>query len=377
VKDCSKDIVVSKPEDFDEDKSLKNFEKIYGAIIEAGTKELKKLLTEDKINGPTYAGMVDDLTKRAISSAIDFSTKESPADMAIKSAEIQLSKYKIELTKAQLCSACEDCNLKKAQIDEIRDNIKNNDLLTQSKIRLETETIEEIKDKIKNNDLLTKSKIALETATIEEIGKESIRKDTTTEDNTSLTESKISVDTASVNEMEKESTRKDTITEKDSKIKERQEELYRRQTEGFTDNLKTRMFEIQMNSWATMFSSGLLENIPTIINDQEASLLYSKISEQYDLDSTTLSRWDQHITATEISNGKTKVTWGKVTQATAYLLYARSENGEISGYPKSVNANGEETISINGADKLFTFKVVAFNDNKRVIRTTSTQIRTV
>jgi len=60
-----------------------------------------------------------------------------------------------------------------------------------------------------------------------------------------------------------------------------QEELYQRQIEGFDDDLRRKMLDIQMNSWAMMFSSGLLQNekdmdtaIPSFIKNDEVTALY-------------------------------------------------------------------------------------------------------
>ena len=59
-----------------------------------------------------------------------------------------------------------------------------------------------------------------------------------------------------------------------------QEALTVRQTEGFDDNLRQKMLEIQMNTWAMMFSSGLLTETPDIITSDEVSDLYCFMKEQ-------------------------------------------------------------------------------------------------
>ena len=64
-----------------------------------------------------------------------------------------------------------------------------------------------------------------------------------------------------------------------------QEALTVRQTEGFDDNLRQKMLEIQMNTWAMMFSSGLLTETPDIITSDEVSDLYCFMKEQV-LDAT-------------------------------------------------------------------------------------------
>jgi len=48
-----------------------------------------------------------------------------------------------------------------------------------------------------------------------------------------------------------------------------------RQRQGFDDNFKFKMFDSQMNAWAMMFSSGMLEDKPSIVSNDEVSSLYS------------------------------------------------------------------------------------------------------
>lgn len=68
--------------------------------------------------------------------------------------------------------------------------------------------------------------------------------------------------------------------EKDLKMKEEQTKLYQRQREGFDDNKYQKLLETQMNSWALMFSSGLLTEKPSIITSDQASLLYDTLKPQ-------------------------------------------------------------------------------------------------
>ena len=53
-----------------------------------------------------------------------------------------------------------------------------------------------------------------------------------------------------------------------------------RQEEGFDDDLRRKMLDIQMNTWAMMFSSGLLTEVPEIISSDEVSDLYCFMKEQ-------------------------------------------------------------------------------------------------
>jgi len=61
----------------------------------------------------------------------------------------------------------------------------------------------------------------------------------------------------------------------DAPAKEAQTKLYDRQREGFDDDLRRKMLDIQMNSWAMMFSSGLLTDKPGVIANDEVSSLYN------------------------------------------------------------------------------------------------------
>ena len=62
---------------------------------------------------------------------------------------------------------------------------------------------------------------------------------------------------------------------KDEDLKQANIDLLNRQKEGFDDNKYQKLFEAQMNAWALMFSSGLLETKPEIISNDSASALYN------------------------------------------------------------------------------------------------------
>ena len=64
---------------------------------------------------------------------------------------------------------------------------------------------------------------------------------------------------------------------KDLEVKQANIDLLNRQREGFDDNKYQKLFEAQMNAWALMFSSGLLETKPKIINDDSVSTLYNTL----------------------------------------------------------------------------------------------------
>jgi hypothetical protein len=58
--------------------------------------------------------------------------------------------------------------------------------------------------------------------------------------------------------------------------------LTNRQITGFDDNVKMKLTEMQMNAWSVMYSSGLLEAKPSIIEDDKLSGLYTGLSAQVD-----------------------------------------------------------------------------------------------
>ena len=64
---------------------------------------------------------------------------------------------------------------------------------------------------------------------------------------------------------------------KDEDLKQANIDLLNRQKEGFDDNKYQKLFEAQMNAWALMFSSGLLETKPSIISNDSASTLYNTL----------------------------------------------------------------------------------------------------
>lgn len=59
---------------------------------------------------------------------------------------------------------------------------------------------------------------------------------------------------------------------------EKQTDLYVRQTQGFDDNKYQKLFDSQIQSWAMMYSSGMLETVPTIIRNDKASELYNQLT---------------------------------------------------------------------------------------------------
>jgi len=66
--------------------------------------------------------------------------------------------------------------------------------------------------------------------------------------------------------------------EKDVAYKEAQTAFTIRQTEGFDDSRKQKMLDAQLNAWAMMFSSGLLDQVPSVINQCMVDGLYNMMA---------------------------------------------------------------------------------------------------
>jgi len=69
-------------------------------------------------------------------------------------------------------------------------------------------------------------------------------------------------------------------SKKQQELLDEQIAMTKRQTEGFDDNKEQKMLEAQLNAWAMMFSSGLLEDMPDIINSDEVTKLYCKMADE-------------------------------------------------------------------------------------------------
>lgn len=155
-------------------------------------------------------------------------------------------------------------------------------------------------------------------------------------------------------------------TPHDRMLKTAQASLYARQEQGFDDNLRQKLFETQMNSWAMMFSSGLLEYEPQVIKDQEATELYKEILASIGT-SSALGYWTQTLAASVPDGGSTTLSWGTVSGATLYTIYASTSEGMVTGFPKIVSAGGNTTCPITapaGVAVTYTFEIIATNGSE-------------
>lgn len=67
---------------------------------------------------------------------------------------------------------------------------------------------------------------------------------------------------------------------KDTEVKDAQIKFTERQTKGFNDNIKIKLFSAQLGTWGTMFSAGALSEKPKIISDDETSRLYDSFKSE-------------------------------------------------------------------------------------------------
>lgn len=70
------------------------------------------------------------------------------------------------------------------------------------------------------------------------------------------------------------------VKDEDIATAQEQQQLYSRQREGFDDDIRRKMLDIQMNTWGIMFSSGLLEEKPAMICDDAVTDLYAFMSDK-------------------------------------------------------------------------------------------------
>jgi len=70
------------------------------------------------------------------------------------------------------------------------------------------------------------------------------------------------------------------LARQDAALKEVQVRLTERQILGFDDNKKQKMLDTQMNAWGMMFSSGLLNQVPSVINGCWVDSLYTAMSNE-------------------------------------------------------------------------------------------------
>jgi len=70
-----------------------------------------------------------------------------------------------------------------------------------------------------------------------------------------------------------------TITQQHQQdLTDAQKEVALKQAKSFDQSIKLKLFKNQMDSWAMMFSSGMLEDKPDIIKNDQVSSLYNELN---------------------------------------------------------------------------------------------------
>lgn len=74
-------------------------------------------------------------------------------------------------------------------------------------------------------------------------------------------------------------------TAKARDVQEAQRKLYVRQTIGFDDNKNIKAFDSQLNTWALLESSGMIDNatLPQVVSDTNLNSTYTKLTTNTDL----------------------------------------------------------------------------------------------
>lgn len=67
------------------------------------------------------------------------------------------------------------------------------------------------------------------------------------------------------------------LKKKQEDLTDAQTKVAIRQEQSYNDSIRLKLFKTQMDNWAVMFGSGLLDKKPSIINNDEASSLYTDI----------------------------------------------------------------------------------------------------
>ena len=225
----------------------------YKIMASQVTRDLDKQFSEGKIKNTEFADVYNSLMAKVLSMAF-----ESP-----------ISDGKLSQLESQICLTQAQCDDQKYVTQFIRP-------LEQQKMVSETQNIEartELTNAQATDQVYVTTYIRPEELLIkkEEVKIEKVKLD--------IAEQELLIKQQML-EIEKE---KLELAKADVAYKEAQTLLTIRQTAGFDDNKAQKLFDAQMNSWAMMFSSGLLTTVPTIISGDQASKLYCHLSGQLGL----------------------------------------------------------------------------------------------
>ena len=169
------------------------------------------------------------------------------------------------------CMATADCSLKDAQTLEVAKESTRRDSVT-------TEQVTASQADTTNKTCMATADCGLKDAQTAEVSLESARRDNVTTEqitaSTADTTNKTCVATADCGVKDAQKAKVDYET---SDVLPTQKDLVLRQTEGFDDNLRTKLFDTQMSSWAMMFSSGLINQVPCVVTGDGATDTYNGI----------------------------------------------------------------------------------------------------
>ena len=236
---------------YDMSQVVVNF-KILGGQIKT---ELDKQFDEGRIKGTEYADVFNKLMSQALGFAFESPTKDAQTQQIEAQTELINSqnedqKYVTDYIRPQerLKLICE-IDLCKAQVELTEAQTADQEYITEYirpielQIKQEELEIAKIKVDIEQQELLIKQE--------------------------ELEIKRVELDIAQ---------QKLEIARQDAELREAQVRLTDRQIQGFDDNKAQKLFDAQMNAWAMMFSSGLLDQVPSIISGDKASELYCKLA---------------------------------------------------------------------------------------------------
>jgi hypothetical protein len=96
--------------------------------------------------------------------------------------------------------------------------------------------------------------------------------------------------------------------------------------------MKQKMLEYQLNSWSMMFSSGMLESMPSIISGDEVSKLYCNLLEQLGLP-VKGTHWKGSGSCVE--NGSGSFPWSDKKSRDAYIEESTCDDSLSTTYTKA------------------------------------------
>ena len=251
--------------------------------------ELQEQLASGRIKSTEYADVYKSLMDRAMQLAwqtptldMDISLKQKQEELAdkdllLKDEDIILKQRQEELITCQVteCTAKAEQIVSTTQIAEEQNTkdllLKDEDIVLKQK-QEELVACQTVECTAKTKQISSSTKIAEDQS-----DKDLLLKDEDIaikqKQEEKLTHDITNGDEKHVKEME--------LADEDKLVKKAQTALYTRQESGFDDNNRQKMLDIQMNTWAMMFSSGLLTEKPSIIENDEVSDLYCYMKDKF------------------------------------------------------------------------------------------------